>query len=67
MHVIELLSSVEFAHAIGVSHATIKRWDIEGVLKPYLVTPGGFRRYLPSQVDEYFARCKVERQGDFDG
>lgn len=63
----QLLSSVEFAHAIGVSHATIKRWDSEGILRAYLITPGGFRKYLPSQVDEYFAKCRVEKEGDFDG
>jgi len=57
---IELLTSVEFAKAIGVSHATVKRWDSEGILKAYLRTPSGFRKYLPEQVDEYFEKYKVK-------
>ena len=52
----DLLSSVDFARAIGVSPATVKRWDNNGTLKAYLVTPGGVRRYHPGQIDEYFAK-----------
>lgn len=55
-----LLTSVEFAKAIGVSPATVKRWDDEGVLKAYLRTPSGFRKYLPKQVNEYFEKYKVK-------
>lgn len=56
----KLLSSAEFAKAIGVSSTTIKRWDDDGILKAYLRTPSGFRKYLPSQVDDYFAKYKEE-------
>ena len=60
MEDVKLLTSVEFAKAIGVSHATVKRWDDEGVLKAYLRTPSGYRKYLPRQVDEYFEKYKVK-------
>lgn len=61
----KLLSSAEFAKAIGVSLTTIKRWDKEGILRAYLRTPSGFRKYLPSQVDDYFAKYEVkENQND---
>lgn len=55
---VNLLTSFDFARAIGVSPATVKRWDDNGTLKAYLVTPGGIRRYHPSQVDEYFAKYR---------
>lgn len=60
MEDVKLLTSVEFAKAIGVSHATVKRWDDEGILTAYLRTPSGFRKYLPKQVDDYFKKYKVE-------
>lgn len=61
----KLLSSAEFAKAIGVSPTTVKRWDKDGILKAYLRTPSGFRKYLPSQVDDYFAKYEVkENQND---
>ncbi|MCM1217815.1 MAG: helix-turn-helix domain-containing protein [Lachnospiraceae bacterium] len=55
---VELLTSIEFAKAIGVSHSTVKRWHNKGILKAHLTMPGGARRYLPQQVDEYFERCR---------
>lgn len=56
----KLLSSAEFAKAIGVSPTTVKRWDKDGILKAYLRTPSGFRKYLPSQVDDYFAKYEIK-------
>ena len=55
---VDLLTSYDFAKAIGVSAATVKRWDNNGTLTAYLVTPGGSRRYHPKQVKENFERYK---------
>jgi len=51
-----LLTAGEFARAIGVSITTVEKWDEQGILRPYLKTPTGRRKYLPSQVDDYFAK-----------
>ncbi len=45
-----LLSIGELASAIGVSIATLRRWDKAGKLAPCLRTVGGHRRYLLSAV-----------------
>jgi putative resolvase len=40
-----LVSIGEMARRLGVSVATLRRWDREGRLRPVLRTPGGHRRY----------------------
>lgn len=54
------LTSTEFANAVGVSLSTIKNWDRDGILHPYLRTPTGKRMYTQSQVEEYFNKYRVE-------
>lgn len=55
----DLLTSTEFAKAIGVSVVTLKRWHESGVLKAYLVEPTGRKKYTTQQIDDYYARYKV--------
>lgn len=43
----------DFAEKIGVSTATLRRWDKEGVLKPAKVTKGGTRYYSEAQYIQY--------------
>ena len=43
----------DFAEKIGVSTATLRRWDKEGVLKPAKVTEGGTRYYSEAQYLQY--------------
>lgn len=54
-----LLTSSEFAKAIGVSVVTLKRWHDSGVLKAFLVEPTGRKKYKKQQIDDYYARYKV--------
>lgn len=55
----ELLTSTEFAKAIGVSTSTVKTWDRENIVKPYIRMPSGKRLYKRSQVSDYFNKYKV--------
>ena len=43
----------EFARKIGVSEATLRRWDKEDKLKPHHRTEGRYRMYSEQQVHEY--------------
>lgn len=46
------LSIKETARYLGVSEATLRRWDREGSFKPTFVTPGGWRRYSVSDLEK---------------
>lgn len=50
----------EFAEQIGVSEATLRRWDKTEKLKPHHRTPSGYRMYTKEQVDNYFAESKCD-------
>ena len=52
------LTSTDFARAIGVSVPTLVRWEEKGLVKPYMVTPTGYRKYTWEQVEEYFESCR---------
>lgn len=43
----------EFAEKLGVTIATLRRWDKEGKLKPAKVTDGGTRYYSEQQYQMY--------------
>lgn len=45
----------DFAKLIGVSVATLQRWDREGRLKAYR-SPTGRRYYLREQADSFIGR-----------
>lgn len=55
----DLLTSTQFAKAIGVSVVTLKRWHENGVLKAYLVEPTGRKKYSREQIEEYYSKYKV--------
>lgn len=55
-----LLTSTEFAQAIGVSTVTLARWEKAGILLPHLKTPTGRRKYTPSQVSEYIEQYQMK-------
>ena len=40
----------EFSNVIGVSKSTLRRWDVEGKLKPAQITCGGTRLYSEKQI-----------------
>ena len=54
----ELLTSRQFAKEIGVSITTLGKWYNQGILKPYLITPGGRKKYTMEQVEKYYAEAK---------
>jgi excisionase family DNA binding protein len=47
-----LVSSKEAARLLGVSQQTVNRAVREGRLRPAAVTPGGHRRFSPSEIYE---------------
>ena len=46
----DLLTPREVAEICGVSAVTVGRWARDGVLKPFMRTPGGQRRYRRADV-----------------
>jgi excisionase family DNA binding protein len=46
----DLVSSSEAARLLGVSQPTLNRAVREGRVRPAAVTPGGHRRFAPSQL-----------------
>jgi excisionase family DNA binding protein len=52
-----LVSSKEAARLLGVSQQTVNRAVREGRLRPAAVTPGGHRRFSPSEIyDSLYAQ-----------
>lgn len=43
-----------FAKKIGVTQQTLRNWDKEGKLKPFLVAESGHRYYSQQQLNHYF-------------
>lgn len=58
------LSAAEAAERLGVSHDTLRRWVIEGLV-PCIQRPGkrGNRRFRPEDID-VFAAEKFTREGE---
>lgn len=56
------LTCNEFADAIGVHPNTVRKWDSNGFLKPYIRMPGGKRFYSRDQIDDYFRRLRSDAQ-----
>jgi excisionase family DNA binding protein len=53
----KLVSSKEAARLLGVSQQTVNRAVREGRLRPAAVTPGGHRRFSPSEIyDSLYAK-----------
>jgi excisionase family DNA binding protein len=58
-----LISSNDLAHHLGVSRATILRAVARGLLKPAVVTPGGHRRFLLEDFEEFARRATSRPEG----
>jgi excisionase family DNA binding protein len=52
-----LISSNDLANRLGVSRATVLRAVARGLLKPAVVTPGGHRRFLVEDFEEFASRA----------
>ncbi|MHB8588733.1 MAG: helix-turn-helix domain-containing protein [Candidatus Dormibacteraceae bacterium] len=48
-----LISSNDLANRLGVSRATVLRAVARGLLHPAVVTPGGHRRFLPEDAEDF--------------
>jgi excisionase family DNA binding protein len=59
-----LISSNDLAHRLGVSRATILRAVARGLLKPAVVTPGGHRRFMPEDIEEFARRTRSRSGGE---
>lgn len=55
-----LLSPAQVARLFGVDPKTVTRWAEQGLLS-VVRTPGGHRRYLASEVQEFLTPQKAER------
>lgn len=49
------------ATQIGLTRATLRNWDREGIFKPFLVSVGGRRYYSQKQL-EYLIELKNKNQ-----
>jgi len=58
-----LISSNDLANRLGVSRATVLRAVARGLLKPALVTPGGHRRFLPEDFEDFAGRAETRSDG----
>jgi hypothetical protein len=58
----EIYKPKDFAERLGVSVATLQRWDREGVLKAYR-SPTDRRYYTSEQVEEYFNKNHISHTG----
>ena len=58
-----LISSNDLANRLGVSRATVLRAVAKGLLKPALVTPGGHRRFLPGDFEEFARPAESRAEG----
>jgi predicted site-specific integrase-resolvase len=51
----------KFAKLIGVSIATLRNWDKQGILKPALKTPSGERRYSEEQLQQFLQNKSIHK------
>lgn len=49
----KLLGITEAADFLGVTSATLRRWDNEKIFRPYLRNSSGYRMYSNSQLKEW--------------
>lgn len=58
----------EFSKLIGVSTVTLRRWELQGILKPHHKSPTGYRYYSEEQLNAYMARkeetCKEQKSSN---
>lgn len=57
-----LLTPREVAQQLGVSPVTVRHWALDGKLE-FITTPGGHRRFLQEQVDQFVQAHGVNRSG----
>ena len=57
------MTTGEVAEEFGVDPKTVARWARDGKL-PYLVTPGGHRRFSRAVIADYIVSSHVIRVGD---
>lgn len=66
----QLLNVGEAADYIGVSAASLRKWSDQGLVSVYR-TPGGQRRFVPGDLDEFMSsmrqRPEAERNGEAAG
>ena len=55
-----LLTPREVAQQLGVSPVTVRHWALDGKLE-FITTPGGHRRFLQEQVDQFVQAHGVNR------
>jgi excisionase family DNA binding protein len=58
-----LISSNDLATRLGVSRATVLRAVAWGLLQPAVVTPGGHRRFLVDDVEDFARRARSGSAG----
>jgi excisionase family DNA binding protein len=58
----DLISSNDLATRLGVSRATVLRAVARGLLHPAVVTPGGHRRFLPGDAEDFAAGVDGRRR-----
>ena len=58
----------EFSRLIGVSTVTLRRWELQGILKPHHKSPTGYRYYSEEQLNTYIAgkeeACKEQKSAN---
>ena len=58
----------EFSKLIGVATVTLRRWELQGILRPHHKSPTGYRYYSEEQLKEYMARkeeaCKEQKSSN---
>jgi excisionase family DNA binding protein len=59
-----LISSNDLATRLGVSRATVLRAVAKGLLQPAVVTPGGHRRFMPENIEEFARRIRSGSGGE---
>jgi excisionase family DNA binding protein len=48
---VEHMTTSQVAQHFGVDSSTVRRWVIQGKLKPSITTPGGYHRFSPETVN----------------
>jgi excisionase family DNA binding protein len=53
-----MLKPSEVAHMLGVHVNTVRRWSNKGILKSYLISPRGDRRFKREDIDRFLKEGK---------
>lgn len=59
----QLLNVGQAADYIGVSPASLRKWSDAGLVSVYR-TPGGQRRFVPGDLDEFMTSMRQAEPGD---